>query len=111
MRGTERCNCNPDIFDLEIREDNGISLGKITCKVCEEFSTGEMILYDVVEDDSGCWDRFWIQGGDMFYWLVGIGGTEIRLLICHLCMIELGIKFPNALESDKDDEDSGGYQH
>ena len=111
MRGTERCNCNPDIFDLEIREDNGISLGKLTCKVCEEFSTGEMILYDVVEDDSGCWDRFWIQGGDMFYWLMGIAGTEIRLLICHLCMIELGIKFPNALECNTDDKDSGGYQH
>jgi hypothetical protein len=111
MKGTGRCNCNPVICDLEIREYSGIGAGKLTCKVCDESSIGEVILYDLVEDDTGCWERFWIEGGDMFYWLVGIAGTEIRLLICHLCMIDLGIKFPNALECDKDDKDSGGYQH
>ena len=111
MRGTGRCNCNPDINDLEIGECSGIGNGKLTCEECGESSTGEIILHNVVEDDTGCWDRFRIEGGDMFYWLVGVVGTEIRLLICHLCMIELGIKFPNALECDTDDKDSGGYQH
>ena len=111
MRGTGRCNCNPDINDLEIGECRGVGNGKLTCEECGESSTGEVIRHSVVEDDTGCWDRFWIEGGDMFYWLVGIAETEIRLLICHLCMIELGIKFPNALESDMNDKDSQDYQH
>lgn len=105
MKGTGRCNCNPDIFDLE--ENGGISSGKLTCKVCDESSTGEVIRFDLVEDDSGCWERLWIEGGDMFYWVVGEAGTEITLLICHLCMIELGIKFPNVF---KDAEDAGADQ-
>lgn len=111
MKGTGRCNCNPDIYDLETIEYSGIGDGKLTCKECGESSTGEMILYDFVEDETGRWQRFWTESGDMFYWLVCIRGTEIRLLICHLCMIELGVKFPNALEFDKDDKDSGSYQH
>jgi len=107
MRGTGRCNCNPDINDLEIGECRGVGNGKLTCEECGESSTGEVIRHSVVEDDTGCWDRFWIEGGDMFYWLGGIAETEIRLLICHLCMIELGIKFPNGIE---DNEDSGDDQ-
>lgn len=103
-RGTGRCNCNPDIFDLEIREYSGIGDGKLSCKMCEVSSTGEVILSDVVEHDSGCWERLWIEGGDLFYWVVGIAGSEITLLICHLCMIELGIEFPNAIECDPDDK-------
>jgi hypothetical protein len=110
IRGTGRCNCNPGMSDLKITEYSGISDGKLTCKRCKEFSTGE-ILCDVVEDDTGTGYRFWVEGGDMFYWLVAKAGTELRLLICHLCMIDLGIKFPNALECDKDDKDSGGSQH
>jgi hypothetical protein len=83
-------------MDLKIREYTGISDEKLTCQMCEKFSTGE-ILGDVVESDTGVGYRFWIQDGDMFYWLVGKRGTELQLLICHLCMIELGIKFPNAI--------------
>ena len=112
MKGTGRCNCNPDLINLEIREYSGIGDGKLTCKMCDESSKGEKILYDicddVVEDGSsdGGWQRFWVEGGDMFYWLVGIAGTDLRLLICHLCMIELGIEFPNAIECDKDSPDN-----
>src|SRR5262249_33768057 len=102
MQGTGRCNCNPDIYDLETREYSGIGDGKLTCKVCEEFSIGEVILYGVVEDGDGYWERFWIKGGDMFYWLVGIKKTEFRFLICHLCMIDLGIEFPNGIEDNED---------
>lgn len=111
LRGTGRCNCNPVINDLEIGGCSGMGNGKLTCEECGESSTGEMILYNVVEDDTGCWDCFWIEGGDRFYRLMGVVGTKIRMLICHLCMIKLGIKFPNALEGDTDDKDSGGYQH
>jgi hypothetical protein len=104
LRGKRKCNCDPDFFDLEIG-DSGMDHGKLTCKECGQFSKGEMILHDVVENEIGCWDRFWIEGGDMFYWLVGIPGTEIRLLICHLCMISLHIKFPNGIEDEEDSVD------
>lgn len=40
IRGTGRCNCNPDISDLKIREYTGISDGKLTCKKCKEFFYG-----------------------------------------------------------------------
>src|SRR5215510_1508192 len=102
LRGTGTCNCNPDISDLEIGKNTGMGHGKLTCTKCGQSSTGEMILHDIVENDIGCWDRFWIEGGDMFYWLVGIAGTEIKLLICHVCMINLGIKFPNGIEDNED---------
>jgi len=111
IRETGRCNCNPTIIDLKIREYTGVGDGKLTCRICEESSIGEEILGDVVENDTGVGYRFWIEGGDMFYWLMGIRGTDIRLLICHLCMIELGIKFPNPLESDTNDKDEDGYLH
>src|SRR5262245_15617333 len=96
-RETGRCNCNPDLRYLDIREYREISGEKLTCKMCEESSTGE-IHFDVVHDDSASWERFWIQGGDMFYWLVVVTGFDFRLLICHLCMINRSIEFPDAIE-------------
>jgi hypothetical protein len=97
MRGPGRCNCNPDLLDIELREYSGISEKKLTCKMCKESSIGE-IRFDVVRDASGSWKRFWIEGGDMFYWLVAIGEFDFRLLLCHFCMIDRRIEFPNAIE-------------
>ena len=96
-RETGRCNCNPDLRHLDIREYREISGEKLTCKMCKESSKGE-IRFDVVQDDSGRWERFWIEGGDMFYWLVAIGGFDFRLIICQLCMIDQSVEFPNAIE-------------
>jgi hypothetical protein len=93
LRGTGKCNCNYDLCDLEIGDYSGISEGKLTCKMCNESSTGEKIRYEIVEDENGCWERFWIQGGDMFYWLVNLAGTERPLLICHLCMMDPEAEF------------------
>lgn len=109
MSGT-RCHCNPDLCEVEIVDYSGTGIGggKLACKVCDESSIGETILSNLVEDDSGRWERFWIEGADMFYWLVAIPETEVRLLICHLCMIDLRIKFPNTIECEKDSRD---YQH
>src|SRR5262245_30195488 len=50
MNGTGRCNCNPDLLNLEIREYSGIGDGKLTCKMCDESSKGEKILYDICDD-------------------------------------------------------------
>ena len=102
MKMTGSSNCDPDIYDLEVGENSGMGDGKLTCKGCGDSSTGEIIRCDFIEDNTGCWDRFWIEGGDMFYWLTSIKGTDIKLLICHLCMIELGIKFPNGIEDNED---------
>jgi len=97
--------CNPDLVDT--RKYSGISDGTLTCKRCNESSIGEILRYNVIEDDSGCWERFWIEGGDMFYWVVAMPGTELRSLFCHFCMIKLGIKFPNLIE---DEDDSRNHQ-
>jgi hypothetical protein len=87
--GTGKCNCNPHIV--------GIGDGKLTCKKCGESSIGKTINSNVVEDDTGCWDRFWIEWGDMSYWVVPTPGTELGSLICDVCMIEQGIKFPSVI--------------
>jgi hypothetical protein len=105
LEGKGKCNCNPQIPGLELGENTGMGHEKLTCKECGQFSTGKVILHDVVEKDFDCWDRFWIEGGDMFYWLVGIVWTADRLLICHHCMIDLGIKFPNGMEDNEDSRD------
>jgi hypothetical protein len=97
--GTGMCNCNPHI--VEVGKYSGISDGTLTCKRCDESSMGESLRYDVVEDDTGCWERFWIGGGDMFYWVVPTPGTELRSLICHLCMIEQGINFRMQLNATR----------
>src|SRR5262245_32253214 len=85
-RETGKCKCKPDLRYLETTEYRQISAEKLTCKMCEESSIGK-IHFDVVHDDSGSRERFWIEGGDMFYWLVAVSGFDFRLLICHLCMI------------------------
>jgi hypothetical protein len=96
--GAGGCNCNPDLRYLETREYREISGEKLTCRMCKESSTGE-IRFDVVRGASrNSWERFWIEGGDMFYWLVAIGGFDFRVLICHLCMIDRTIQFPNPIE-------------
>jgi hypothetical protein len=105
LEGKGRCNCNPNIIDLELGENTGMGHEKLICKECGQFSTGKMILHDVVENDMGCWDRFWIAGGDISYWLVGILESANRLLICHQCMLHLGIEFPNAIENGEASRD------
>jgi hypothetical protein len=87
--GLGRCNCNPDVPYLEIKKYSG---EKPTCNVCGESSTREIRRSDVIENGTGRRDRFWIEGGDMFYCLVAVTGTECELLICDPCMTNLGVK-------------------
>lgn len=87
--GKGRCNCNPDIPYLEIKKYSG---EKLTCNVCGESSTRKIKRANGVEDGRGGQDRFWIEDGDMFYCLLAVIGTELQLLICELCMIDLGLR-------------------
>jgi hypothetical protein len=98
--GTGKCNCDPHIPE-ESKYIGMMGDGKLTCQRCDKSSIGTGLYYWLVEDDSSDWERFSTGVDDTFYWVVAIPGA-VRLMICHRCMNELGIEFPNAIPSFHD---------
>jgi len=82
--------------------------GTLTCVVCGESSTGEMILETVKQDEHEVWETIYTRVDHKRYWIC----SE---LICNPCLFgimrNIDVEFPGCKYDESSSSESLNYEH